>query len=103
MTYAEKLESLRDLDTPEANFIRWVYYHARTEVARDLCDRHNAMMAEIRAATAKPRYHLHINRIIDSGHKALKGRWPVRENADAIYHADYSGDYDEAFGGDEII
>ena len=50
MTYAEKLASTIDKDTPEGNFLRWVYYHGRTEVARDLCNTHNAMMAQIRAA-----------------------------------------------------
>ena len=97
MTYAEKLASTIDKDTPEGNFLRWVYYHGRTEVARDLCNTHNAMMAQIRAAAAKSRYHRHVNRIVSEGQAALDGRLRVSVNADAIYHRDYDGDYDDLF------
>jgi len=100
MTIRERIEQALQGESAEDQLIRIAYYLGREQVATHICDEHNIRMAAIREAANKCRYYRLAHKIIDAGQSARTDNWTVRDNPDAIYHADYAGEYAGEFGGD---
>jgi len=70
--------------------IAMAYYMGRETATREICDRHNQQMTDMRKRADTCRYHIMANAIIGD------------RTADQIYSGDYAGEMMGTFGADEI-
>lgn len=78
-----------DFDNPLNKLVVMTYYIGRESATREVSDKYNAMIAQMRERAKKLRYHRLASAVIGD------------ENY--IYSPDYAGDMTSAFGGDPAV
>lgn len=88
-------KGVKDWEPGEINqLIRVAYFLGREGATRTICDKHNAIVAEMRERANQCRYHHMAHTII--------GERQGTKYDDIIYSPDYACDFTNEFGNDEF-